>query len=64
MSSTLPPWNGPLVDPNCDPAQQQAVQQQLDSWYDLDGRSDPSHPLHNLYCGLAAKYRTESTDAA
>jgi len=61
---SLPPWNGPSVDPNCNPAEQQLVQQQLDKWYERDGRHDPAHPMHSLYCGLAAKYRTESDDAA
>lgn len=36
----------------CDPITQQARQDLLDRAYDLDGRSDPSHPLHSLYTGL------------
>jgi len=27
--------------------------------YHLDGRQEPSHPLHSLYTGLADKYRYE-----
>ena len=50
------PWNGPLYDTNCNPVEQQAVQDRLDEWYVKDGRYRPDHPMHHLYTGLADKY--------
>lgn len=41
---------------DCHPVEQQAVQDQLDAWYEQDGRHDPSHPWHAHYTGLAAKF--------
>ena len=38
---------------NCDPTQQQAVQDRLEALYEADGRHDPAHPMHGLYTGLA-----------
>ena len=38
---------------DCDPVQQQARQDQLEALYEADGRHDPGHPMHCLYCGLA-----------
>jgi hypothetical protein len=38
----------------------QQTQEQLDAWYEQDGRSDKSHPLHAVYTGLAEKYRGTS----
>ena len=38
---------------NCDPTQQQAVQDRLEQLYADDGRHDPAHPMHGLYTGLA-----------
>ena len=38
---------------NCDPIQQQAVQDRLEALYEADGRHDPAHPMHALYTGLA-----------
>ena len=38
---------------NCDPTQQQAVQDRLEALYEADGRHDPAHPMHALYTGLA-----------
>jgi hypothetical protein len=32
----------------------------LERWYDLDGRHDPSHPLHGLFTGLAMQYGGQS----
>ena len=37
---------------NCDPTQQQAVQDRLEQLYADDGRHDPAHPMHGLYTGL------------
>lgn len=41
---------------DCDPIQQQAIQDRLDRWYVKDGRYRPDHPMHALYSGLADKY--------
>lgn len=41
---------------DCDPIEQQAVQDRLDAWYEQDGRHEPSHPMHCLYTGLAEQY--------
>lgn len=49
-------------DTDCHPAEQQLVQDQLDAWYEADGRHDPSHPQHAHYTGLADKFR-EQADA-
>ena len=38
---------------NCDPTQQQAVQDRLEQLYADAGRHDPDHPMHALYTGLA-----------
>lgn len=38
---------------NCNPIEQQAVQDRLDALYEADGRHDPKHPMHALYTGLA-----------
>ena len=42
--------------PACDPQEQNARQAQLEAWYEADGRTDPSHPMHSLYTGLAETY--------
>lgn len=42
--------------PDCDPQEQNARQAQLEAWYEADGRTDPSHPMHGLYTGLAETY--------
>ena len=34
----------------------QIRQQQLETWYDQDGRHDPNHPWHSTYTGLALQY--------
>ena len=36
--------------------EEQQRQQRLEQWYEEDGRSDKSHPMHALYTGLAEKY--------
>lgn len=51
------------MDPNCNPIEQQARQELLDSWYKRDGRHDPAHPMRNLYTGLAEKYAQRSCGA-
>jgi hypothetical protein len=38
----------------CNPIEQQAVQDRLEALYEADGRHDPDHPMHCLYCGLVA----------
>lgn len=45
-----------MMHPDCNPIEQQAVQERLDSWYEKDGRHEASHPMHCLYTGLAEKY--------
>lgn len=37
-------------------AADQIRQQQLETWYDQDGRHDPNHPWHATYTGLALQY--------
>ena len=44
---------------DCDPAEQNARQDQLEAWYQADGRHDPAHPMHCLYTGLAAQHAEE-----
>lgn len=44
------------MNTDCNPAEQNARQELLESWYVQDGREDPSHPLHASYTGLAEKY--------
>ena len=34
----------------------QVRQDQLEGWYEADGRHEPSHPMHSLYTGLRQKY--------
>lgn len=41
------------MNPDCNPIEQQAVQDRLDALYEADGRQDPKHPMHALYTGLA-----------
>lgn len=45
------------MNPDCCPIKQQATQDQVDAWYQADGRDDPDHSMHCLYTGLAKKYR-------
>lgn len=49
------------MKPDCDPVEQQAVQDRLDRWYAEDGRHDPEHPMHCLYTGLAEKFQADAT---
>ena len=49
----------PEMHPDCCPIEQDAIQAQLEAWYEADGRHDPAHPMHCLYTGLAAKYREQ-----
>jgi hypothetical protein len=44
------------MNPDCNPVEQLARQEQLDAWYALDGRHNHDHPMHSLYTGLAAEY--------
>jgi hypothetical protein len=46
------------------PVEEQKRQDQLDSWYEQDGRSDKSHPMHSLYTGLADKYMNKEQNNA
>lgn len=45
------------MDPNCNPIEQQKIQDQLEAWYAQDGRHNCDHELHGVYTGLADKYR-------
>lgn len=36
--------------------EQQLRQERLEARYLLDGRDDPTHPLHGLFTGLAQQY--------
>jgi hypothetical protein len=47
------------VSNQCDPVEQNAVQDLLETWYEMDGRHERSHPMHGLYCGLAEIYRQQ-----
>ncbi len=47
----------PAMHPDCCPIEQQAIQDQMELWYETDGRHDLNHPLHGLYTGLAETYR-------
>lgn len=49
------------MDPNCNPIEQQARQDQLDAWYEADGRHAKDHPMHAHYTGLAEKYSGAGT---
>ncbi len=49
----------PEMQPDCCPIEQQAIQDQIDDWYEKDGRHDTAHPMHALYTGLAAKFRQQ-----
>lgn len=51
MSSTERTSAASLPNP-CDPGEQQARQDALDTAYEADGRQDPQHPLHSTYTGL------------
>lgn len=40
----------------------QERQDRLEHLYEIDGRHDPSHPLHSLYTGLWAAHTTTTTE--
>jgi hypothetical protein len=40
------------MNPDCNPIEQQARQDELDRLYAEDGRHDSAHPMHALYTGL------------
>lgn len=44
------------------PIEEQKRQEQLDEWYEKDGRSDKKHPMHSLYTGLADKYMNKENE--
>ena len=44
-----------------DAAYQNAVQERLERLFQIDGRSNPEHPHHATFTGLAAKYNGIST---
>ena len=37
---------------DCNPIEQQAVQDRLEALYEADGWHDPAHPMHALYYAL------------
>ena len=49
----------PHMHPDCCPIEQDAIQAQLEAWYEADGRHDPNHPMHALYTGLAEQFRQQ-----
>ena len=51
--------NSPM-NPDCNPIEQSARQEKLESWYALDGRHNHDHPMHSLYTGLADRYAKEA----
>ncbi|MGA0207819.1 MAG: hypothetical protein ACO3LT_08520 [Ilumatobacteraceae bacterium] len=40
----------------CDPAEQNARQEELERLFELDGRAEPSHEFYATYTGLYQKY--------
>ena len=51
-----------MSNPDCDPIQQQAIQDRLEAWYALDGRHNHDHPLHGTYTGLAQQYAQQEAE--
>lgn len=45
-----------MRNPDCDPVEQLARQEQLEAWYAQDGRHNHDHPMHGLYTGLVDQY--------
>ena len=43
------------MNPDCNPIEQQARQDELDRLYAEDNRHNPEHPMHSLYTGLVAE---------
>jgi hypothetical protein len=48
---------------DCDPVEQQKVQDRLEAWYLEDGRDNPEHPLYSVYTGLAEKFNHQQEQA-
>ena len=44
------------MNSDCNPIEQQAVQDRLDELYIRDGRDDKSHPYHATYTNLFQSY--------
>lgn len=47
------------MNPDCNPIEQQARQDQLEALYEADGRHNPDHPMHCLYTGLTIAAREQ-----
>ena len=47
---------------DCNPIEQQAVQDRLEALYEADGRHDPAHAMHCLYTGLAQAAQQQQVD--
>lgn len=45
-----------MTNRDCDPAEQQARQDELERLYAEDGRHNHDHPMHCFYTGLAVEY--------
>jgi hypothetical protein len=54
----------PLMNPDCNPIEQQAVQDRLEAAYIASGRADKSHPMHSLYTGLLTQTDDDNTQDA
>ena len=52
-----------MVNPDCNPIEQQARQDRLEQLYLADGRHDPAHPMHGLYTGLAQAAQQQEVEA-
>lgn len=50
------------MNPDCNPVEQQARQDELDARYLEDGRDNPAHPFHALYTGLYNNSNDRRTD--
>ena len=46
----------------CDPVRESQRQWLIDDLFRLSGRSDPSHPMHNLYTGLYQEWRAKTAN--
>lgn len=44
------------MNPDCNPIEQQARQDELERLYAEDDRHSADHPMHCLYTGLAVEY--------
>ena len=52
------------MNPDCNPIEQQAVQDRLEAAYIASGRADKSHPMHSLYTGLLTQTDDYNTQDA